>query len=270
MKETKERIATAIDRARTDLEDALYELEKLPIVSEDGVSFAAHALNNYLTVTGGTVELLRLVLDDHPDPQVRNLLGALQHSTDLMTHTVGQMRSASIGRDAKILHNKIDLQRVVERFTTFYQTMANPKRIDCLFAAHQGKALAWTDPVMAAVVLDNLLSNAVKYSEPSSRIWVTVTLEEDGVVCEVRDEGPGISPEDQEKLFQRGSRLTARPTAGEPSTGYGLAVTKEFVEKLDGEIWCESVLGEGSRFFFRLPRHQEHLHGPGRETEFSE
>jgi signal transduction histidine kinase len=76
-------------------------------------------------------------------------------------------------------------------------------------------------------------------------------------VCEVRDNGPGLSPADQARLFQRGVRLTPTPTGGEPSSGYGLAVAKELVEKLGGKIWCESVLGLGCCFSFRLPAYQE-------------
>ena len=72
-------------------------------------------------------------------------------------------------------------------------------------------------------------------------------------MCAVRDSGPGLSPEDQAQLFRRGVRLTPTPTGGEPSSGYGLAVAKELVDALGGHIWCESAVGQGSCFAFRLP-----------------
>jgi signal transduction histidine kinase len=97
----------------------------------------------------------------------------------------------------------------------------------------------------------------------SSWIHVRVRGEAGWGVCEVRDEGPGLSPADQARLFQRGVRLAPRPTGGEPSTGYGLAVAKELVEKLGGAIWCESVLGQGCCFSFRLPAYQELTPSPG-------
>lgn len=103
----------------------------------------------------------------------------------------------------------------------------------------------------------------MKYSPPGKLIRVHVSAERDGVVCSVRDEGPGLSQEDQAKLFQRGAQLTPKPTGGESSAGYGLAVAKEFIERLGGTIWCESVLGQGACFSFRLPRDQEHVHEPG-------
>jgi two-component system sensor histidine kinase/response regulator len=81
--------------------------------------------------------------------------------------------------------------------------------------------------------------------------------EQGGAVCSVQDEGPGLSQEDQARLFQRGVRLTPRPTGGEASTGYGLAVAKELIERLGGTIWCQSELGQGACFSFRLPASQE-------------
>jgi K+-sensing histidine kinase KdpD len=91
-----------------------------------------------------------------------------------------------------------------------------------------------TDRVAIAAVLDNLLSNAIKFSHPNGQIWVQVRCGEGCVECRVQDEGPGLSQEDQAMLFQRGTQLTPRPTGGETSTGYGLAVAKELIEKLGG------------------------------------
>jgi signal transduction histidine kinase len=245
------------------LDEALYELDKLPAVSQSSVSYAAHALNNFLMVTGGTVELLRLSLADHPDPQVRTSLEGLQQATDLMTHTVSQLMNASTDRNAKLRFEKVDLPVLVQDFFRFYQRIADRKQIHCLVGPTVDVPSVWTDRVALAAVLDNLFSNAVKYSPPGNRIWVQVSAREDGVVCSVRDEGPGLSEGDQAKLFQRGAQLTPKPTGGEPSTGYGLAVAKGFIERLGGTIWCESVLGQGSCFSFRLPRYQEGMHVPG-------
>ncbi len=263
MPETKEQIAAAIGRARRELDEALYELEKLPAVSHSSVSFVAHALNNYLNITAGTVELLLMSLADHPDPQIRNGLEALQQATNLMMHTVSQLMMTSTGPDAELRSEQVDLPILVQRFSTYYQRIADRKQIRCLSETTGVVPSVRTDRVTIAVVLDNLFSNAVKYSPPGTLIRVHVSAERDGVVCSVRDEGPGLSQGDQAKLFQRGVQLTPKPTGGEPSAGYGLAVAKEFVERLGGTIWCESVLGQGACFSFRLPCDQEPVHGPG-------
>ena len=261
MPESKEKIESAIVRARAELEEALFELEKLPAFSQSSVFFAAHALSNFLTVTGGTIELLSLSLADHPDSQVRIWLESLQQATNLMTHTVSQLMNASTVLDAKLRYEKVDLPIMVKRFCMYYERIANWRQIRCLSESTFDVPPVWADRVVTAAVLDNLFSNAVKYSPPRTRIRVQVSADRDGVVCSVRDEGPGLSEEDQAKLFQPGARLTPKPTGGEPSTGYGLAVAKELVERLGGTIWCESTLGEGACFSFRLPRYQEEVHG---------
>jgi light-regulated signal transduction histidine kinase (bacteriophytochrome) len=102
MPEPKDQIVSAIVKARAELEVALFELEKLPAVSQSSIFFAAHALSNFLTVTGGTVELLSLSLEGHPDPKVHTGLVALQQATNLMTHTVGRLMNASTDRDATL------------------------------------------------------------------------------------------------------------------------------------------------------------------------
>src|SRR2546430_8266809 len=89
--ETKERVAASIARARTDLEQALADLEHLPEVDARAVAFAAHALGNYLAVTGGTADLLLGSLADHPDRQVRLWLEGISHATNLMTHLATEL-----------------------------------------------------------------------------------------------------------------------------------------------------------------------------------
>ena len=102
MPEPKNQIVSSIVKARAELEDALFELEKMPAISQSSVFFAAHALNNFLTVTGGTLELLASALANHPDPQVHIWLDALQQATNLMTHTVSQLMNSSTDRDPKL------------------------------------------------------------------------------------------------------------------------------------------------------------------------
>jgi signal transduction histidine kinase len=266
MQETKDQIVSGILRARSELEQVLYEMEKLPAVSESAVHFAAHALNNYLTVAGGTVDLLLLMLAKHPDEQIRIGLEALKQATNLMAHTVSQLVNAETGLDVEMRFEKVELPIMAQRFRIFYQRIADQKQIQCLSGSTVDIPSVWTDRVATAAALDNLFSNAVKYSPPGKRIWVEVAARQNGVVCSVRDEGPGLSQEDQAKLFQCGMQLTPKPTGGEPSTGYGLAVAKELIEKVGGTIWCESVLGKGACFSFCLPQYQEQVHGSGQRV----
>ena len=110
-----------------------------------------------------------------------------------------------------------------------------------------------TDRTSAVQILDNLISNAVKYAPPQTRVLVRATRDGERVHIAVQDEGPGLSAEDQAKLFSRFSRLSARPTGGESSTGLGLSIVKRLAEAMQGTIHCESRLGEGATFTVSLP-----------------
>lgn len=258
MEESKNQVESAIARAQAALEQALRELELMPAFDPSSAGFHAHALNNYLTVAGGIVELILLHQPSQLDEQVRSWLEDVRHATDMMRRTVSHLMTASAGPEVQLQFERIDdLPIVIQRCCSYYERVAARKTIRVNTDASAAVPPVWADRVAVAAVLDNLLSNAVKYSQPGTQVWVQVRGESGGVVCKVRDEGPGLSQQDQGKLFQRGARLTPRPTAGESSTGYGLAVAKELMDRLGGKIWCESVLGQGASFTFRLPAYKE-------------
>jgi signal transduction histidine kinase len=113
----------------------------------------------------------------------------------------------------------------------------------------------------------NLIGNAIKYAPLGSEVCVDVSTKDDHAECQVRDHGPGISAEDQRRLFTLGAVLTTKPTAGEPQTGVGLALTFELVRAMGGTLWCESEPGAGSTFGIRLPLDAG---GPHREPNAEE
>ena len=109
------------------------------------------------------------------------------------------------------------------------------------------------DEEMLKTVLRNLISNAIKYSHHGGKICINVSLHNSMVHVEVSDEGIGISPEEQEKLFRLESYFTRKGTAMENGTGLGLKLCKEFIGKHGGDIWAVSRAGAGSTFAFSVP-----------------
>jgi len=259
MSDAKDRVVASIQRARADLEHALADLDHLPELVPGPVGFVAHALANYLTVAGGTTDLLAAALAGHPDPQIRVWLNGIGHATSLMTHlTTELMRHGSgSGPDPgpyrpQLVLEPVDIPILVARVCQFYRHRADAKRVRLTADLHADEPFAWVDRMAVAVIVDNLISNAIKYSFPGSEVHVFVSEEPECLVCGVRDEGPGLSDEDQARLFQRGVRLSSQPTADESSTGYGLAIAKELSEALGGTLWCEAKLGFGALFCFRV------------------
>jgi two-component system, sensor histidine kinase LadS len=249
----KTQATAAIEKAQEALDEALSDLAKLPALDTKAIGLSAHALANFLTVSGAVVDLLTRALQNYPEPQVKVWLEALGHSTNLMMNTVSRLMNNTTGGEARLRIDDVSMPTLVQRACAYYQQSAEYKGIRLTFSAADDVPPIRTDRVVVSAVLDNLLSNAVKYSPKGKRIWVRVRGERGGVVCSVQDEGPGLSREDHGRLFQPGVRLGPVPSAGEPSVGYGLALAKKFTETLGGEISCASTKGEGSTFTFWLP-----------------
>jgi signal transduction histidine kinase len=112
----------------------------------------------------------------------------------------------------------------------------------------------YVDIKMIDTILRNLLSNAVKFTRRDGKVIVRAKKTKGEMVeVSVSDTGVGISEEDIKKLFKIEEKVSSKGTDGELSTGLGLLLCKEFVEKHGGKIWVESEVGKGSKFIFTVP-----------------
>jgi signal transduction histidine kinase len=250
--DARHRAVTSIEDAQLALDRALSELDAIPSVDPHIVGFAAHALNSCANTTTAAAELLQHTLAGYPDPEVATWLEGIHHAAHMMRHTIGRLLHASAPSDFPLKFGHVNLVLLMDRAIQYYKRAAEPNEIRIVNLAVGQIPLVWADSVAVAVVADNLLSNAVKVSPPGSTIYVQLIAEESAVVCSVRDAGPGLTREARDQLFQRmvgGSSIRA----AEPSGGYGLAVAWEFVDRMNGTLWCESEPGRGARFVFRLP-----------------
>jgi PAS domain S-box-containing protein len=102
-------------------------------------------------------------------------------------------------------------------------------------------------------VLVNLVENAIKYSPDGGRVEVWVEPHDDKLLFHVRDEGLGIPPDEQSRVFEKFYRVDPQMTRGVGGTGLGLYICNELVSRMGGHIWLESKAGEGSTFLFELP-----------------
>jgi signal transduction histidine kinase len=122
--------------------------------------------------------------------------------------------------------------------------------IECL--PGPGKITILTDRQLLERAVANLLSNAIKFSPPGTTVRLRATATDSQVMIQVEDQGPGISPEDQARLFQKYARAEARPTGGEKTTGLGLYIVRRIMDELHGQVSCDSRPGAGTRFTLTL------------------
>jgi signal transduction histidine kinase len=155
---------------------------------------------------------------------------------------------------------KIDLQPMpvsmppyLAEIQHYHQRLAERKRIQLVTEVAENIPMVCFDQERIRQVLNNLLSNAIKFSPAHTTVRLTVLLAPKGVEFSVIDQGQGIRAEEQSMLFGAFQRTSAKPTAGEHSTGLGLSICKKIVELHGGTIGVDSEVGRGSRFFFTLP-----------------
>jgi signal transduction histidine kinase len=250
--DAKARAAAAIAEAKGELDRALEEIDMIQTFNPMLVGLVAHSLNNYIAVTSATVEMLQLTLRDNSDPDVPIWLEGISHTADLMQHSVGRLVSLSAPRDFPLKLDRINVSVLMGRACEYFRRRSTTTGTHITCSPVGPVPLAWGDRVALAVVADNLLSNAVRVSSPHGAVRVQVMAEPGHIVCSIKDSGPGLSEEERTRLFELSPPAAAAP-GDPPQQGYGVAIAKEFLRRMDGELWCESELDRGACFSFRLP-----------------
>jgi signal transduction histidine kinase len=255
MPDARQRIEGDIITAQQLLENALFDLNRISGTDLQNLAYGTHALNNLLTVTSTFVELMQLQLSPPADSELSTFFAATRHSLEIMAYMVDYIIQGQTHRTIALRIEPTDVRRTMQRACAYYQSIASCKALTMIPRYSGEVPPVRGDRVVVAMILDNYLSNAIKYSPPGRRIYADIDRDRQAVVCSIADEGPGLSREDQAKLFQRDMRLTPRPTAGEASHGFGLALVKDLANQVGATVGCDSELGHGTRFWVRLPIH---------------
>ena len=260
---TKYELEQALSRADSErrrseeLMRANTELRRLHAERNDMLGMVVHDLRSPVAAIMGCAGLLGGENFEKLGPAQRaSLVGGIQDSCRRMSENITSLldNARVDAGDVSFTPGGVFLEPVVREVLALHAVRASEKGIGleldvstCPLARADGRALF--------DVVDNLVSNALKFSPPGSTVRLRITgapgREPDQGTCarlDVTDEGPGLSEQDQTRLFGRFVRLEPRPTAGESSTGLGLYIAKSLIDAMGGHVWCESRPGHGSRF----------------------
>ncbi len=127
------------------------------------------------------------------------------------------------------------------------------KNVSLAVHVHDPQLTLCVIPFWANRILDNLLSNALKYTRVGTTVTVRTFVADAQCAIAITDQGPGIAPEEQQRLFQRFTTLSAKPTGGESSSGVGLYLSQQLAALMHGRITVDSTVGVGSTFTLWLP-----------------
>lgn len=155
-------------------------------------------------------------------------------------------------RRLEIVPEEIDLSALVHMAVKRHVTLAGKKGITFSTEIADGVRIH-SDNVLVTRVVDNILSNAIKFSPLTKTIEVRLREGGDEARIEIKDEAPGFTGSDISKMYRKFQKLSAKPTAGESTTGLGLYISKAMLSKIGGKIQCVSTEGKGSTFIVSLP-----------------
>ncbi len=228
-------------------------LRELDMLKNKFLGIAAHDLRNPINGIKGFTQLLLEGGVGQLNEQQSMMLGYIEKTSSQMNSLVNDLLDVSVIESGRLEleMTSVDLGELLAEQIRTNQIVAERKSID-IQARLEDSVVVVADGTRIAQVADNLLSNAVKFSPEGGTVEVSLTRKDETAVVCVRDNGPGISEQDQEKLFQSFQRLSTKPTGGETSTGLGLAIVKKIMDGHNGKVWVESAPGQGASFCFAL------------------
>ena len=226
-------------------------------MKDEFVSVVSHELRTPVTSIKGFLELVMEESDQFTDEQ-RGFLEAVERNTVRLQRLVDDLLDISRLEAGRLAVNRtsFDLREAIDRMVAEMRVDIETKEMDVSMTGVAMATPVWADRDRIVQVLANLLSNAIKYSPPQTAIEIGITVPASGgayVQVDVRDQGPGISPDDIKNLFQKFYRADSSSTRSTTGAGLGLAISRALVELHGGKIWVESEVGKGSTFSFTLP-----------------
>ena len=216
----------------------------------------AHDLKNPLGVILGRTEMLTELISTNSSKesvtaQVEHIRDATRRLTSMVDHLISDAMADAF--DITIRREPVDIAALSSEVAEANQPSATNKQQTIVVSAPPN-VVTMCDADRISEAIDNLVSNAIKYSPIGGKITVLVSHEQNNTMIRVADEGAGLSPEDLGRLFGRFQRLSAKPTAGESSTGLGLSIVKRIIDMHGGQVTAESAgPGQGSTFTIILP-----------------
>src|ERR1700744_1959040 len=225
----------------------------------------AHDLKNPLGVILGRTEMLTELIGTGSSKE--GITSQVEHTPDapkrlpsMVDHLISDAMADAF--DITIRREPVDVAALVSEVAEANKPSAmNKQQVIAVSAPPDRFTMCDSDRMREAI--DNLISNAIKYSPIGGRISVQVGQEGNKTAIRVVDQGAGLSPEDLGRLFGRFQRLSAKPTAGESSTGLGLSIVKRIIDMHGGEVAANSSgPGQGSTFTITLPVADAGSHEP--------
>lgn len=237
------------DALLAEEQERLLRLEELSRMKDDFTAIVAHELSSPVSAVSALAEVL--ALEDLAPEQRRGMADALQAEARMLHTLVADVKAVTaIERDDFHVHLRpVRIHDVIADVVAFASTLSH-----CRIEAEidEGTGFVCADPDRIGQVLRNLLSNACKHTPPDTRVVIRARLNHRTVRVEVADDGPGIAPEDQQRIFDKFARGHDRERKRIRGRGLGLYISRRIVQLHGSDLEVESEPGHGACFAFDL------------------
>jgi len=226
------------------------DLKEVDRVRSEFIHTVSHDLRSPLTSVIGYTELVERAgsLNDNQREFLKRIQESVQHITSLINDLL-ELGSIEAGLDTR--REFVQVDGILNYTLEMLQGQIKAKHIKVQTEIIPALPALRANPVRLRQVLDNVVGNAIKYSHDQGDVNISMRAEDEQIIIQVTDNGPGIPAKDQAHIFDkfyRGSNISSH--AG---SGLGLAIVKSIVEAHQGRMWVESTVGKGSSFFIILP-----------------
>lgn len=251
----RKKINSLLQEQKIEIEEYAHKMKELNATKDKFFSIIAHDLKNpFIALIGISTILLekhKTLTEEKKIDFLTKLYNTTKHSYSLLENLL-QWSRAQMG-NIKMHPEKIGVAVFIDRSIMLLKNNADAKRISITQNIKEDYCVL-ADANMLDTIMRNLLGNAIKFTNENGKIEISASNDEKNVIICVKDNGVGIKEESKKILFTFGAGGTTAGTKNEKGSGLGLVLCKEFVEKQNGRLWLESKIGEGSAFYFSIPK----------------
>jgi PAS domain S-box-containing protein len=233
----------------------LTERKRVERLKNEFVSTVSHELRTPLTSIAGSLDLISAGAAGEVPEQAASLVEIARKNSRRLVRLINDILDVEKIESGQLTleFRRLNLRDIVTQSIDATRAFAREYGVEYRLVANDAEASVYGDADRLTQVLTNLLSNAAKFSPSGRVVDVTVTRDGDEARVDVRDYGPGISPEFRKRIFQRFAQADSSDTRGKGGTGLGLAIAKSLVERHGGRIGFDTETGQGTTFWFSLP-----------------